>query len=185
MPGIGTPNSTPQGGNTRCPRANPPRLGAVIEWEAILREVGDVKRRIRIAAVSASAASTLLVLLGLALTGCSSSSASTQSLTSADSGKTVTLDNGQQLTVELELQGGTGFSWEVVDSAGGVLEQQGEPTTKEIGNEPPTLVGQTMLEVFTFKAVKSGAGTLRLEYKRSWETTVPAEKTWTADVTVK
>ena len=142
-----------------------------------------MKRHIRVAAVSASLAGALLVLLGLVLAGCSSS-ASTQSLTSADSGKAVTLDNGRQLTVELEVQGGTGFSWEVVDSASGVLEQQGDPTTKEIGNEPPTVVGQTMLEVFTFKAVKSGAGTLRLEYKRSWETTVPAEKTWTADVTV-
>lgn len=135
--------------------------------------------------MSASLVGTLLVLLGLVLAGCSGSSASTQSLTSADSGKAVTLDNGRQLTVELEFQGGTGFSWEVVDSAGGVLEQQGEPTTKEIGSEPPTVVGQTMLEVFTFKAAKTGAGTLRLEYKRSWETTVPAEKTWTADVTVK
>lgn len=142
-----------------------------------------MKRHIRFAALSASLAGALVVLLGLALTGCSS--ASTQSLTTADNGKAATLDDGQQLTVELEFQGGTGYSWEVVDSASGALEQQGEPTTQEIGNEPPTVVGQTMLEVFTFKAVTVGTGTLRLEYKRSWETTVPAEKTWVADVTVK
>ena len=127
----------------------------------------------------------LLLVAALCLALVAGCGTSTQTLEDADDGTDVTLRTGDELIVKLEAQMGTGYSWLVTDDADSALEQQGEPTTEEIDSGNTTAVGQAELQVFTFKAMDAGTGTLSLEYKRSWETTVPAEKTWTAEITVE
>ena len=127
----------------------------------------------------------LLLVAALCLALVAGCGTSTQTLEDAGDGTDVTLRTGDEIIVKLEAQMGTGYSWLVTDDAEGTLEQQGEPTTEKIDSGNTTAVGQAELQVFTFKAMKAGTGTLSLEYKRSWETTVPAEKTWTAEITVE
>ena len=112
--------------------------------------------------------------------------ARTVTLTDADNKGATTVERGGKLDVALEGNASTGYSWQVVDDAGGRLKQLGEPVVEDLEPDSEgTLVGMTQRQVFTFDAVEPGTGTLKMEYKRAWETTVPAEKTLTVDVTVK
>ena len=160
-------------------------------WGVSKREVNEMKLhgRVRTFPKALDVALTVVLLLVVALclalvAGCGSS---TQTLEDADDGTDVTLRTGDELVVKLEVQGGTGYSWQVVDDANGTLELQGEPTTEQAdeAEDGAAIVGGVETQVFTFEAVESGTGTLNLEYKRSWETTAPAERTWAAEITVE
>ena len=117
--------------------------------------------------------------LALAMVGCSSSEP--RVLGEADDGTEISVKVGEQLAVELPSNATTGFSWTVADD--GPLTQVGESEYEtEAG---PDVVGAGGTETFTFKAERAGAGTLKLEYRRSWETGVAAEDVWSVTVTVK
>lgn len=126
----------------------------------------------------------VFVVVAVIVVGCSGGS---ESLGAADNGGTITLKQGRELKVTLEGNPSTGFGWQVADDSG-VLEQVGEPVFDESqsksGSSEP-VVGAAGNQVFTFKTIKAGSGELRLEYKRSWETTVPPEKTYAVTVTVE
>jgi inhibitor of cysteine peptidase len=126
----------------------------------------------------------VLLAVGTIVVGCSESNAA---LTDADNGGSFTLKQGREFELALEANPSTGFGWKAVEDAGGLLEQASGPAVEESESESgpsKSALGRVQSQVFTFKAVKSGTGTLRMEYKRSWEITAPAEKTFTLTVTV-
>jgi len=119
----------------------------------------------------------LLIAL-LAASGCSTPRQ--VGLLWADSGKPVTVATGGTVTVSLESNPSTGYTWDV--KSPGPLQLRGEPAF-EAGGEAKA-VGAAGTQVFTFEAPKAGTGTLTLTYQRPWESKQP-EKTWSVDVTVK
>lgn len=101
----------------------------------------------------------------------------------ADNGSSIQVKPQAYLVVELESNPSTGYAWQVVSP--GPLRQDGEPeyvAPKQDPNNPT--VGGAGTQRFNFVADESGSGQLRLEYRRSWETTAPAEKTWTVSISV-
>lgn len=118
--------------------------------------------------------------LGLSLAaGCSQGAP--DALAEDDSGTAVVLQTGDQLGVRLISNASTGYQWVVVDE--GPLALAGDPVYEQ--SEADNVVGAAGAQVFTFNAPEAGTGTLTLEYRRSWETTAPAEQTWSIDVTVE
>lgn len=135
-----------------------------------------------------------LMLLPLLAVGCSSGSTTntapqTQTVTltldefaaNANITKTVEIAKSGTLTVRLESNGSTGYSWgdaEISNTA--VLEQSSrnfeEPTATAIVGAPGT-------DVVVFNAKSAGSATIKVSYSRSWE----SDKLYnlTINVTVK
>jgi inhibitor of cysteine peptidase len=111
-------------------------------------------------------------LLVLALfSGCGTNGAS---LTDEDNGKRVTLKPGDVLTLTLESNPTTGYSWQVVKIDNAILVQDGDPEYKQSSGSAG-LVGAGGTETFHFKAVGTGAAALELGYMRPWESVPPIE----------
>ncbi|MFC1967640.1 protease inhibitor I42 family protein [Chloroflexota bacterium] len=107
-------------------------------------------------------------------------------------------NNNQHITQMLEVQAGetfevklgsnptTGFQWseeaQISDTAITIQESH-----EFIGpeSEPPPPPGTPGQEVWTFKALKKGSGTIYLEYSRPWEGGEQGEWTCTVNVVVK
>ncbi|HEX9952485.1 MAG TPA: protease inhibitor I42 family protein [Rubricoccaceae bacterium] len=135
----------------------------------------------------------LAVTLGaLSLAGCA---ASTGDAAPAPAGATVALDGsvngravrlavGQRVTVTLDSNPTTGYGWALADSAGGTLTRDGEPVYTQAPADPG-MVGVGGEQVWTFRAVRAGAGTLRLEYGRSFEPDAEPVETFSAPVEVR
>ena len=105
------------------------------------------------------------------------------SLTDADNGKQIALQPGDILTVTLESNPTTGYSWQVMELNQGILVQDGDPEYKQSpGSEG--MVGAGGTETFRFKAVGSGETSLGLGYMRPWESVPPIE-TFTLQVSVE
>ena len=123
----------------------------------------------------AVAVSLVLVLVG----GCA---ARGLTLGTNDDGGSFALASGGELTVELPSNPSTGYGWQVVGSSlGGVLESGG--ASEFVADS--SLVGAAGIEKLHFRAAKAGSATLRLEYKRPWETTATPEKTYAVTVEVR
>lgn len=120
-----------------------------------------------------------LAAMVILITGCSSGQ--TQ-LTAADNGKTVEVRAGNQITIVLEGNPSTGYTWEAKDLDASMFQQVGETEFKS-GN--PGLVGAGGTLTLTFKALKSGSATLTLVYHRPWETGVEPQNIFVVTVTVK
>ncbi len=121
-----------------------------------------------------------LVIL-LPLSACGPSGSKTRILTANDAGKTVELNTGDTLAVELEGNPTTGYVWEVeaVDSA--VLKQTGESEFKPESDS----TGAGGVEILRFEAVASGQTALKLVYHRPWEEDVSPEETFEVTIVVK
>jgi inhibitor of cysteine peptidase len=112
-------------------------------------------------------------------------------LKDADNGATVRLARGGTLTVTLESNPSTGFSWYLAALAGPELELVGEPQYVPPVSTTP-VVGAPGTQVFTFRATGIGMpppGTpavvqVALDYKRSFEPDVPPEKTFRITVEI-
>ena len=102
-------------------------------------------------------------------------------LTDKNNDGKVTLTKGQQLVVRLKITTGTGFTWVVAKKDAKLLEQVGKAAVEREKNRP----GAPAMMVFKFKTLKTGKGTLALEYKRPFEKDKPAAKTFKVTVTVK
>jgi inhibitor of cysteine peptidase len=100
---------------------------------------------------------------------------------SAD-GTTIELSKGAEISVALEGNPTTGFDWRVA----GVVPPQLAATGDTLESSAAAgVVGAGGTRVFAYTAAATGTGTLKLEYLRSWETTVPPEKTFSLKVVVK
>lgn len=122
---------------------------------------------------------TFFIILAL-FSGCGTNGTS---LTNADTGKQVTLQSGEILTVSLESNPTTGYSWQVLEIQNGILVQEGEPEFKQSSGSEG-LVGAGGTETFRFKAVGPGETSLNLGYMRPWESEPPIE-TFEIQVVVK
>jgi inhibitor of cysteine peptidase len=125
----------------------------------------------------------LILILGAAMmaaiSGCSPQTAPT--LGAEDNGREITLQKGQTLTIKLEANPTTGYSWEFVGSEEAVLRQVGEPEFEANSD----LLGAPGVQTLRFEAVEAGQTELRLVYRRPWETDVEPVETFTVQVTVQ
>ena len=127
---------------------------------------------------------SLLTVVMLSLVACSLTAHNELSVDIASSGKEVTLAAGDMLTVTLESNITTGYSWNENANIGDKTVMQ---QTDHKYQPPATAIpGAGGKEVWTFKALEAGKSTLSLEYRRPFEpnTTAPA-KTFTLTLTVQ
>lgn len=124
----------------------------------------------------------MILLIVLLLTaGCGSQVVEVRD---AEDGGQVELKVGEVLTVTLESNPTTGYSWEIVQTDEAVLSQQGEVEYQQ-SPQSQGLVGAGGTETFRFKAVGPGKITLKLIYHRSWEKGVEPIQTYTLQVVVR
>ncbi len=127
--------------------------------------------------------SLISVLLVLALAACSqtASAASTTSIGAADAGKTISLHKGDSLTVTLDGNVTTGYTWLVKPMDPAILKQVGDskytPENTKIGAP-----GKVSL---TFQAVQTGQSELVLNYTRSFEKNTAPLNTFEVTIVVK
>ncbi len=127
--------------------------------------------------------SIISVLLVLALAACSqtASAASTTSIGAADAGKTISLQKGDSLTVTLDGNATTGYTWQAQPTDPAILKQVGEATytskSKELGAPGKVSI--------TFQAVKTGQSELVLNYMRPFEKNSAPLNTFKVTVVVK
>jgi inhibitor of cysteine peptidase len=105
----------------------------------------------------------------------------TMALTSADNGKTFNAVVGDKITVTLDGNPTTGFTWETEQLNIAQLQQIGEPEYTAASS----LLGSAGTYVFTFTVVGPGEASLKLIYHRTWEEGVPPEQTFEVTVLVK
>jgi inhibitor of cysteine peptidase len=104
-------------------------------------------------------------------------------LTERDNGTSHTVAKNQELTVTLESNPSTGYSWQVTEAGSPVLEQVGE-AVYQAPTGTGTVMGAAGTETLRFKAVQSGTAALGLGYTRPWESN-PPEKTFTVTVSAR
>ena len=101
-------------------------------------------------------------------------------------GTTQQIKKGQVVSITLESNPSTGYSWFATSSNQDVLAQMGEPEYQEPASDSSTpILGAAGAETYFFQAADTGTATLTLDYKKGWETTVAPEKTITITVEVK
>ena len=117
------------------------------------------------------------------LFSCSSGAPKEVSVNITNSGKEVTLAAGGTLTISLESNITTGYSWnESANISDKLVLQQ---TDHKYETPTTTAVGAGGKEVWTIKALKAGKSSISMEYRRPFEpTTAPAE-TFTLTVVVQ
>ena len=102
-----------------------------------------------------------------------------------DNGNRVELKKGQTLVVTLESNPSTGYSWEVAEGMGTVLQQQGEAEFQPAKTGDQQLVGAGGSETLRFEAAAAGETTLKLVYHRPWEKEVEPLETFSIEVVVR
>jgi len=106
-------------------------------------------------------------------------------LTAADNDSKVELKSGQVLSITLESNPTTGYTWEVVDTPGEqVMQQVGE--IEFIPNrQGPGIVGSGGVQIIRFECVNAGQTVLKLVYHRPWETEVEPLETFSIHVAAR
>ena len=125
----------------------------------------------------------LMTIVFFSLFACSSAAPKELSVDITSSGKEVTLDSGGTLTVTLESNITTGYSWNENANIGDKTVMQ---QTDHKYQPPATPIpGAGGKEVWTFKALKAGKSTISMEYSRPFELTTTPAKTFTLTVVVQ
>lgn len=101
---------------------------------------------------------------------------------SSQSGGTYKVEKNSLITVVLDGNPSTGYSWNL-DTKLALLKLVGTKT--ESTQKDPRLAGAPAKISFTFKALKAGTEKISLRYYRVWEKKSDNDKTWTATVVVK
>ena len=114
-----------------------------------------------------------------AISGCSGQTGLV--LEAKDEGRQIELQKGQILTINLEGNPTTGYTWELVESEDAIVRQVGEAEFKADSD----LVGAGGVQTLRFEAVREGQMELTLVYHRPWETDVEPLETFAVQVTVK
>jgi inhibitor of cysteine peptidase len=94
-------------------------------------------------------------------------------VTEADTGKKMVLQTGDTLSIVLEGNPTTGFTWKIASSNTSILKEV--KTTYKSAN---ALIGAGGIFLFTFQAVAEGTANLQCSYHRPWETESPPAKTF-------
>ena len=90
-------------------------------------------------------------------------------------GKKITAKTGDEIQIELETMGGTGYSW-YADELDRNFLQILEEGTKALGRETERIGGNPVVMFWRLKALKTGITTLKMNYYRIWEGKVKAIK---------
>jgi inhibitor of cysteine peptidase len=119
----------------------------------------------------------------LSVVACSPLMVGNISLTVADAGKVINVSNGSVLTVTLDSNPTTGYSWteNATMSRPGVVQQSGH----EYLLPSQAIPGRGGQEVWTFKAVAPGTAVVSMEYKRPFEPGNPPANTFNVTITVQ
>jgi predicted secreted protein len=120
--------------------------------------------------------------IGGTIAAVSADTNATLALTTADSGKQITVDAGGSFTVTLDSNPSTGFAWsisEITDE--GIIDD----VSNEFQGADTGMVGAGGQEVWTFKTIDKGTSTIEMQYSRSWETGVEPGGTFNVTVVVK
>lgn len=102
-------------------------------------------------------------------------------LTKADAGKSVEVASGALLSVALEANPTTGYTWEVAAIDENVIKLEGEPDYA-VGSD---LIGAGGVMTLHFRAGKPGQTSLKLVYHQPWEKDQPPAETFEVSVTVR
>lgn len=122
----------------------------------------------------------LIFLLPLLVLAACAPASGGVSLGAADAGTTVALKTGDTLTIALEGNVTTGYTWVAAPPDPPVLAPLGEAEVTPAGPQ----IGAPGLIVLRFSAAAPGTAVLRLEYRRPWES-LPPEKTFEVTVVVE
>lgn len=102
-----------------------------------------------------------------------------------NSGSQINLSVGDQLSVTLDSNATTGYSWNLsAISDASVIAKISDEYIAPTPSDPP-LAGQGGQEVWTFEALDAGTATISMQYIRPWETEPEPAKTFEITVTVE
>jgi inhibitor of cysteine peptidase len=123
----------------------------------------------------------LVVTAFLMLTACSSLPDQV-SIDASSSGKTVNIAVGGTLTVTLDSNVTTGYSWELKEIGDTDVLQKTDNKYVAPANEA---IGAGGKEVWTFKALAAGTSTLTMDYSQPWAGGQKGAKIFSLTVVVK
>lgn len=128
----------------------------------------------------------LLVLVAIACFA-QAALAATKVITDADKGGEVRIKFADQLELRLKSNPSTGYMWYVHSKSTTLLKLTGQTQTKppEPGEGRPMMVGQPIVQIFTFQSKRKGDGILLLHYVRSWEKPALGEVQFTLHVVIE
>ena len=87
----------------------------------------------------------------------------------------VSMRVGQVLEIALMANASTGYQWEFISDGAPVLGRTtGRATPPPMDTQPP-MPGASSIARWWFRADKPGEATVRMVYRRSWETVPPVE----------
>jgi inhibitor of cysteine peptidase len=113
---------------------------------------------------------SLFIVSVVVLAGCSQHPSEIV-LDDSNNGSQITLHMDQALTIRLEGNPSTGFTWEVAEINEAVLRQEGDINFEAESD----LLGSPGIQVLHFEPVDSGETDLELVYWRPWESEDPVE----------
>ena len=102
-------------------------------------------------------------------------------LTDADTGKAVSLKNGDVITLKLMSNPSTGYKWEITALDRNIVKDNGSSFKSGCSGNA---VGCAGVEIWTFEAVSAGETSLELSYYRSWEDVATATNAFKLKVSV-
>ena len=82
---------------------------------------------------------------------------------------------GQVLEIALMSNASTGYQWEFTADGAPVLARTPGPAAQPPMDTQPPMPGASSIARWWFRAEKAGKTTVRLEYRRPWETLPPVE----------
>ncbi|MBA3928618.1 MAG: hypothetical protein C0521_03405 [Xanthomonas sp.] len=82
---------------------------------------------------------------------------------------------GQVLEIALMSNASTGYQWEFTSDGAPVLARTTGPATPPPMDTQPPMPGAPSIARWWFRADKPGEATVRMVYRRSWETVPPVE----------
>lgn len=91
-------------------------------------------------------------------------------LTAADNGSIVKLKAGQIMSITLDANPTTGYTWEVAEPPSGQIMRQIGDIEFVPGQHDPEIVGAGGVQIIRFEIVNVGQTSLKLVYHRPWET---------------
>ena len=132
-----------------------------------------------------------VALAALVASGCSASGVKSAGKTdplkldTSANGSLVELVEGQQLIVSLPGNPSTGYSWGIVALPSELATVGGATFSSASQATSPAVVGAGGTMSLTFRATTAGAGDLKLEYRRPWETTAAPKATYGLSIEVQ
>jgi predicted secreted protein len=126
-----------------------------------------------------------LFLLQEKISGCSSMDdrKDTIVITEVDNGNKINIDSKSTLSIKLQSQPSTGYSWVLNEYDSTKLNLIQEFYNNM--NKDDSLVGAIVLQVFEFKVVSDGTLKLEFNYKQVWEKETTPLKTFYIEVLIK